>query len=78
MGKNNQNIFCIRIDCRESEYTTYIGTAKQGSSPSDKKWRIRKLVFNKESICTGVLYANGSTLYNKIWSNRSNGTYSYH
>lgn len=51
----------------------YVGEANVGSSTSDSAWRIRRL--QEVGTITSVLWASGSSDFNKVWDDRS--TYSY-
>lgn len=51
----------------------YKGDAVPGSSHSAAVWRIKKLTFVGEDF--SERYANGTSLYDKVWSNRASYTY---
>jgi len=60
--------------------TTYTGYAKAGSSESDAVWQISKTVVSgaDTSRTWATTSSGGDELaYNKAWSHRKDGTYTY-
>jgi hypothetical protein len=63
----------IRIDVASST-VTYVGTAAVGSSESAPVWRIKKLISTPSGNLT-ILYVDGNTEVDSVWSDRA--TYNY-
>lgn len=53
----------------------YTGEAVPGTSSAGSTWRIVKTVFDASGNPTGKLWANGSSSFDKTWTDRA--TYSY-
>lgn len=51
----------------------YIGFAIPGTSQSVASWKIKKINTNNP---ISILWADSSTLYNKVWNDRATYTYS--
>lgn len=54
----------------------YIGEALPGTSSSEPKWRIKKLIYDSRGNVTYIETAFGSQLFDKIWDNRTEYSYS--
>lgn len=52
----------------------YIGSARVGTATSTGDWQIRKIVTSGGVI--SILYANGTTAYDKTWNSRASYSYS--
>ena len=57
-----------------NESTTYIGKAYAGSGSDVAVWRVSRLTDSDNDI--SLLYADGSTSFDKIWDNRAGYSYS--
>lgn len=66
-------VYTKRYDVVDST-TSYLGDAPVGSSESSPRWRIQKLTFASGGVT--ILFANGSTEFNQVWSNRASLSYS--
>lgn len=67
MAANDKEVDFVGTD------VIYKGDAVPGSSHSAAVWRIKKLTFVGEDF--SERYANGTSLYDKVWSNRASYTY---
>lgn len=67
MAANDKEVDFVGTD------VIYKGDAAPGSSHSAAVWRIKKLTFVGEDF--SERYANGTSLYDKVWSNRASYTY---
>ncbi|MBU0598715.1 hypothetical protein KKF61_07085 [Patescibacteria group bacterium] len=54
----------------------YIGEAQPGSSESDSVWRIFKITYNASSNPTNIQWADGVSLFTKIWDDKASYDYS--
>lgn len=54
--------------------TMYVGNAAPGSSTSGSVWRIKKIATS--GAIQSVLFAGGTTYFDKKWSDRATYTYS--
>lgn len=60
--------FTVRLD--EVGDVIYVGEAQPGTGPSEPLWRIKKV------DSTSVEWADGDTLFNNVWDDRADLTYS--
>ena len=54
----------------------YYGEALPGTAKSDSKWRIKKNTYDGSGNLTDIEWADGTYLFNKVWDDRANYTYS--
>jgi YD repeat-containing protein len=54
----------------------YVGKAKAGSSESSGVWQIQKLTYDVNGNVTEIGFADGSSLFEHIWTNRESYSYS--
>ena len=62
-----------RID-EVSSSLTYIGEAAVGADESKPVWRIQRITVT--GSVTSIQYANGSTAWNNVWTDRASLSYS--
>jgi hypothetical protein len=67
MAANDKEVDFVGTD------VIYKGDAAPGSLHSAAVWRIKKLTFVGEDF--SERYANGTSLYDKVWNNRASYTY---
>ena len=66
--------FAKRVDFITGTEDLYRGEAPVGTQDSNSSWRIRKILINSEGDVT-ELWAAGTDLFDKVWDNRANLTY---
>lgn len=67
--------FTIRMAYDGSNNLEYVGQAAPGTSESAAKWSIRKLIYSG-SLNTKVLWADGNSRFDNVWTDYSSLTYS--
>jgi len=65
-----------KIDYDGSGLIIYQGDANAGSATSASVWRIRKFLYDGSNNLTDVLFADGDTLFDNVWDNRTSLSYS--
>ena len=61
--------YIIKIDETSTPNTTYIGKALPGTLTTEASWQIQKITD------TEILFASGTSLFDKQWSQRTTYTY---
>lgn len=54
----------------------YTGEAQPGTASTGATWRINKVTFDASGNPTAKLWANGTSNFDKTWTNRTSYTYS--
>ena len=67
--------YSVYIEYDANQDPVYMGEAVHGSSKLNAVWRIRKVTYDANHNPTSVLWAEGTTAFNKIWNGR--GAYLY-
>jgi hypothetical protein len=67
-------VYTKRFDQADST-TAYLGEAAVGSSEASGVWRIKKLTFGVDGDVS-ILFADGDTSFDNVWSNRASLSYS--
>lgn len=75
LGRSEE--FSTLIDYDTNNNPIYIGDTYPGriDATNEKVWRIKKITYNTSNNPIKMSHANGTTLFEKIWDNRT--TYSY-
>jgi len=66
----------MRITYDSNGNIEYIGLATPGTDDKDSGWQIIKFVYDASQNLTHILYAEGNTKYDKVFSNRQSYSYS--
>jgi hypothetical protein len=66
--------FTVRTEYDSESNLIYYGEAEPGSLESEARWRIKKMTWSGSNL-VDIKWANGDTLFTKIWDNRV--TYNY-
>lgn len=61
--------YTVRVD--EGATYTYIGEADPGSAEGDAVWRVKRMT----NATTTILWADGDTNFDNVWTNRASLTY---
>jgi hypothetical protein len=69
---SNISTYAVRLD-QIDNVTIYRGEATPGSLENQSSWRIQKLVISDNDIT--ITWANGNSIFDKIWTNRLSYTY---
>lgn len=64
----------IQLFAYSGSNVEYIGEANPGTSVASAKWRIKKLVYSGSNV-TQILWASGTDLFDKRWSQKATYTY---
>lgn len=54
----------------------YIGIAKPGTATSAASWQIKKIVYTGTLKVSGIVWASGNDLFDKVFDNRAGYSYS--
>lgn len=76
LGRSEE--FSTLIEYDASNNPIYIGDTYPGriGATSEKVWRIKKITYDASNNPTIISHANGTTLFENIWDNRTNYSYS--
>ena len=71
----SQKEFTIFTEYEAGPHLKYLGEAEAGSLSSEAKWRIKMITWSGSSFVSQK-WANGDTLFTKVWDNRADYSYS--
>ncbi len=67
--------FTILVEYDGSGNPVYLGEGVPGTATSDAAWRIRKVTWLAGNAVS-IKWAEGTTLFDKVWDSRATYTYS--
>ena len=67
--------YTMLLDYNAASDLIYMGLAESGSAESASVWQIRRLDYDASKNLLNKKWANGTTLLDKVWNDRT--TYSY-
>jgi hypothetical protein len=74
---NLPDLLTKKIEYDASNNPIYVGEAAPGTAVTTAGWRIKLITYDASNNPTDVQWADGNTNFDKIWNNRSGGTYTY-
>ena len=67
-------LYALRADTDDAT-TIYIGQAEPGTGDATAKWRLMKI--DTSVITADIKWASGNDAFDKQWTKRKDGTYTY-
>ena len=67
--------YTIMVEYDVSDNPVYLGEGVPGAATSDAAWRIRKVTW-LGGLAVSIKWAGGTTLFDKVWDDRTTYTYS--
>ena len=73
----NDILYTQKMENNSMGQPLYIGEANPGTNVASGLWRIRQMEYDDGNLKppTGVIWANGSSTFDKVWNDRA--TYNY-
>ena len=68
--------YILQLAYDVNDNVEYIGKAAPSSTTSESVWQIVKLEYDVDQNIEQKLYASGTKLFDKIWDDRADYTYS--
>lgn len=68
--------YILQLAYDVNDNVEYIGKAAPSSTTSESVWQIVKLEYDADQNIEQKLYASGTKLFDKIWDDRADYTYS--
>lgn len=69
-GKN------VEVEYDGSGNAIYVGEAPPGTATSVAKWRIKNITYDGSGNVLSVMWADGTSIFGKVWDNRAGYSYS--